>query len=242
MLIAEVMLMNGMKELQYSMDFIPTKKELRIVEEAKPFTMTSGQRNTQTVRAVRELDANNIPGDIVECGVWKGGHIISAWLANAKTKRNFWLFDTFEGMTLPTVHDHKITTDGDVKYAKHSKKAKHGFDQWCRAEIGEVSTNVFNYIPPHQCNFIKGPVEETLLDDTNLPNTIALLRLDTDWYESTLQEILTLWPRLSVGGIMVLDDYNSWRGSSKAFHEVFGNTQEIHTIDATAVYIRKTQA
>ena len=73
------------------MEFVPTKKELRIVEEVAPYTMTSGQRITQTIRAVRDLDANNITGDIVECGVWKGGQIISAWLANNKTKRNFWL-------------------------------------------------------------------------------------------------------------------------------------------------------
>ena len=224
------------------MEFVPTKKELRIVEEVAPYTMTSGQRITQTIRAVRDLDANNITGDIVECGVWKGGQIISAWLANNKTNRNFWLYDTFEGMTQPTVHDHKINELGAVTHARFSRKAKHGFDQWSRAEIGEVSTNVFKYIPPHQCNFIKGPVEQTLLDNNNLPKNIALLRLDTDWYESTLQELLTLWPLLNVGGYMVLDDYNSWRGSQKAFHEVFGTSLEIHTIDRTAVYVRKTKA
>ena len=223
------------------MKFVPTKKELRIVEEVAPYTMTSGKRITQTIRAVRDLDANNIPGDIVECGVWKGGQIISAWLANNKTKRNFWLFDTFEGMTEPTVHDHKVNELNVVSHARLSRKAKNGFDQWCRAEIGEVSENVFKYIPPHQCNFIKGPCEQTLLDPNNIPKSIALLRLDTDWYESTLQEILTLWPRLNVGGYMVLDDYHSWRGSKKAFHEAFGDSLEIHTIDRTAVYVRKTK-
>lgn len=220
---------------------MPDKKELRIVEEVAPYTMTSGKRITQTIRAVRDLDANNIAGDIVECGVWKGGQIISAWLANNKTKRNFWLFDTFEGMTEPTVHDHKVNELNVVSHARLSRKAKNGFDQWCRAEIGEVSENVFKYIPPHQCNFIKGPCEQTLLDPNNIPKSIALLRLDTDWYESTLQEILTLWPRLNVGGYMVLDDYHSWRGSKKAFHEAFGDSLEIHTIDRTAVYVRKTK-
>ena len=222
--------------------FMPNKKELRIVEEVAPYTMTSGKRITQTIRAVRDLDANNITGDIVECGVWKGGQVISAWLANEKTKRNFWLYDTFEGMTQPTVHDHKVNARNEVHHARFSSKAKNGFDQWCRAEIEEVSTNVFNYIPRHQCNFIKGPVEQTLLDKNNLPKNIALLRLDTDWYESTLQEIMVLYPLLNVGGYMILDDYNGWRGCKKAFHEVFGTSQEIHTIDRTAVYVRKTKA
>lgn len=221
--------------------FMPDKKELRIVEEVAPYTMTSGKRITQTIRAVRDLDANNIAGDIVECGVWKGGQIISAWLANNKTKRNFWLYDTFEGMTAPTVHDHKVNAKNEVHHARLSSKAKNGFDQWCRAEIEEVSNNVFKYIPPHQCNFIKGPVEQTLLDKKNIPKNIALLRLDTDWYESTLQEIMVLYPRLNVGGYMILDDYNGWRGCKKAFHEVFGDSQEIHTIDRTAVYVRKTK-
>ena len=237
-------MISGMKDRQYSMTatFMPNKKELRIVEEVDPYTMTSGKRITQTIRAVRDLDANNITGDIVECGVWKGGQVISAWLANEKTKRNFWLYDTFEGMTQPTVHDHKVNARNEVHHARFSSKAKNGFDQWCRAEIGEVSTNVFKYIPPHQCNFIKGPVEQTLLDKNNLPKNIALLRLDTDWYESTLQEIMVLYPLLNVGGYLILDDYNGWRGCKKAFHEVFGTSQEIHTIDRTAVYVRKTKA
>lgn len=237
-------MISGMKDRQYSMTatFMPNKKELRIVEEVAPYTMTSGKRITQTIRAVRDLDANNITGDIVECGVWKGGQVISAWLANEKTKRNFWLYDTFEGMTQPTVHDHKVNARNEVHHARFSSKAKNGFDQWCRAEIGEVSTNVFNYIPRHQCNFIKGPVEQTLLDKNNLPKNIALLRLDTDWYESTLQEIMVLYPLLNVGGYLILDDYNGWRGCKKAFHEVFGTSQEIHTIDRTAVYVRKTKA
>ena len=78
-----------------------------------------------------------------------------------------------------------------------------------------------------------------LKDPKNLPDNIAFLRLDTDWYESTLTEILQLWPRLQVGGIMVLDDYHSWQGSKKAFNEVFGNSLKIHTIDRTAIYVMK---
>ena len=74
-----------------------TDEEWYMVNVCKPYTMTSGKRLLHTFNTVKELDKNNIKGDIVECGVWRGGQIISAWLANKTTNRNFWLFDTFEG-------------------------------------------------------------------------------------------------------------------------------------------------
>ena len=86
---------------------------------------------------------------------------------------------------------------------------------------------------------IKGKVEDTLKIKNNLPNKISLLRLDTDWYESTKIELEKLWPRVVPGGIMVLDDYHSWGGSRKAFHEAFGDSLEIHTIDTTAIWVKK---
>jgi len=221
------------------MDYYPTTDELPILETVRPFTMTSGQRIAQTIRAIRELDKQNIEGDFVECGVWKGGQVIAAYLANTQTKRMFWLYDTFEGMTIPTKDDYKVDEKGNVSYAMKSSKAKNGFNNWCRAEVDEVIDNVRQHIPMDQCRFVKGDVCQTLKLGGNLPNKIALLRLDTDWYESTKIELEKLWPRVVPGGIMVLDDYHSWGGSRKAFHEVFGDSLEIHTIDTTAIWVKK---
>ena len=93
----------------------PTQEELSILSTAKPYTMTSGERLLHTIRTVRQLDKNNIKGDIVECGVWKGGHPIAAYLANTNTQRHFWLYDTFDGMTIPTQHDYKIKQKTKMK-------------------------------------------------------------------------------------------------------------------------------
>lgn len=166
---------------------------------------------------------NNINGDYVECGVWRGG--LSCMILNqilvAESDKKMWLYDTFEGMTAPTEHD--IYQDGSI--------AKETFDtckdqtgktsDWCRAEIDLVSANLLRVDPDYidRVKLIKGPVEETLTLEENLPETISLMRLDTDWYESTKIELEKFWPRLVIGGYIILDDYSSWLGQKKAVDE-----------------------
>lgn len=227
--------------IDYSLYKNPTEEVKEAVLKSADYSMTSGRRLAHTYVAVQQLDANKIEGDIVECGVWKGGQIISAWLANTNSKRKFWLFDTFEGMTTPTDNDFRLQADGVTRgYAKDSGKAKRGFDQWCRSEIQEVKENLSKFnMPMEQTTFVKGDIVQTLNDPKNIPDKIALLRLDTDWYESTLKELQVLWPKLVVGGYMVMDDYGSWQGSKKAFHDTFGDSIKIHTIDQVAVWFRK---
>ena len=101
----------------------PTQEELSILSTAKPYTMTSGERLLHTIRTVRQLDKNNIKGDIVECGVWKGGHPIAAYLANTNTQRHFWLYDTFDGMTIPTQHDYKIKQKTSLEELSFSSRS-----------------------------------------------------------------------------------------------------------------------
>ena len=216
-----------------------TDDEWYMLGVCKPYTMTSGERLLHTFHTIKELDEQNITGDIVECGVWRGGQIISSWLANTKTNRKFWLYDTFEGMTVPTDNDYKLNPDGSKGFARDSGKAKAGYDQWCRAELQEVVNNLNPFIPQEQIHYIVGDVCKTLKESKNIPERIAFLRLDTDWYESTINELIHLWPKVVPGGICVLDDYNSWQGSKKAFHDAFGNTIKIHTIDRVAVWFRK---
>ena len=135
---------------------------------------------------------NNVKGDFVECGVWKGGHIIMSWLANTNTKRNFWLYDTFEGMTEPTMEDYKINHDGTLGYAYRSSKAKEGYNNWCRSELSEVVNNLDKFkLPQKQTKFIKGDCNQTLKDPKNLPDNIAFLRLDTEINLSIIDKALT---------------------------------------------------
>ena len=233
------------------------------VDQASEFSMTSGTRLAHTFYTIKELDKQHIQGDIVECGVWKGGQIIVSWLANTNTNRNFWLYDTFGGMTQPTDADYKINKDGTVAKQAVQEARDHiaGLVDATRNEIvftsgatesdnlailglkiEEVEQNLYKFsMPPAKINFIKGDVCRTLNDTTNIPNKIAFLRLDTDWYESTLKELQVLWPRVVPGGYMVLDDYHSWQGSKQAFHEVLGPSVNISIIDETSVYIRKDQ-
>ena len=133
----------------------------------------------------------------------------------------------------------QINGDGSKGFAHESTKAKRGYDQWCRAELHEVVDNINPFIPQEQVHYIVGDVCETLKNPENIPGQIAFLRLDTDWYESTIAELIALYPKVAPGGIIVIDDYNSWQGSKKAFHEAFGDSIKIHTIDQVAIWFRK---
>jgi hypothetical protein len=78
--------------------------------------------------------------------------------------------------------------------------------------------------PPEKVHFIKGLVENTVPD--NAPERISILRLDTDWYESTRHELEHLYPRLVSGGVLIIDDYGYWRGSTQAVDEFLEATRE----------------
>jgi hypothetical protein len=89
--------------------------------------------------------------------------------------------------------------------------------------------------PEQRIHFVKGRVEDTI--PAGAPDTISLLRLDTDWYESTRHELTHLFPRLSRGGVVIIDDYGHWRGARRAVDEYFaqhGPSLLLHRIDYTA--------
>jgi hypothetical protein len=177
-----------------------------------PYTMTSAERVHALINAVRYLVANRIPGDFVECGVWKGGSIMAmalTLLELGRTDRGLFLFDTFNGMTTPG--------DEDVDYL--GQNAREILDSVrCVASQEEVETAVSStgYDRSH-VHFVKGPVEETIPGQA--PESVALLRLDTDWYESTRHELEHLFPRLVPGGVIIVDDYGHWQGARRAVDE-----------------------
>jgi hypothetical protein len=165
------------------------------------------------MRAVEYLVRHRIPGDIVECGVWKGGSIMAAarTLLRLEETRQLWLFDTFTGMSAPTAEDVSVCNVN----AEEDYKANY-----LRVGVDEVRSHVLSTgYPPEQIRFVEGKVEDTI--PAQAPAQIALLRLDTDWYESTRHELVHLFPRLVRGGVLIIDDYGHWQGARKASDEYF---------------------
>ena len=199
-----------------------TEREAALLTRIAPFTLTSPERQWALLKAVEYLNANSIPGDIVECGVWRGG---SSMLAkelchSSHINRKFYLFDTFTGMSAPTAADVSIHgLSAEVKY-RDKKRREH--ENWSFASVDEVCDNFRRAgLLDERVIFVKGMVEDTLREPGNLSERIALLRLDTDFYESTKVELEILYPRLVSGGILIIDDYGHWQGARKATDEYF---------------------
>lgn len=210
--------------------------DLEIIRKAKPFTMTGVERLFSVVQAVRYVVAHRIPGDLVECGVWKGGSMIAAAETLKEVSsmdRHLWLYDTFEGMSAPTRQDISLLGErADEHYAAKRDEGTGGSD-WCRSPLDEVRRNVGSTgYPENLIHYVKGRVEETI--PAQAPARIALLRLDTDWYESTRHELEHLFPRLAAGGVLIVDDYGYWKGCRAAVDEYFQSQRVallLHRID-----------
>lgn len=208
-----------------------------ICERTRAYTITSQERLAAMVASVRHVVRAQVPGALVECGVWKGGSMMAAALTLrelAATDRELYLFDTFDGMTEPTA--------ADVDRSPESRAASEVLDEinaWCRVGSDEVAANLRSTgYPAEFVRLVEGPVEQTLPE--RAPDRIAVLRLDTDWYESTAHELLHLYPLLSTGGILLIDDYGAWAGAQRAVDEYFGDQPPfLHRVDDTARLIVK---
>lgn len=202
----------------YPPDFSDTNIE--ICDAVKPYTMTSPERVNALIDAVRYVMANKIDGAMVECGVWKGGSTMAMMLTLKKLgdeNRDFYLYDTFSGMSTPS--DADVSFQGDKAHKTFSKlKISEDASNWCLSPLKEVKQNTFSTgYKKDKIYFIKGKVEDTVLE--NKPKKIALLRLDTDWYESTKHELTHLFPLLQPNGVLIIDDYGYWKGARKAVDE-----------------------
>ncbi|NJN67993.1 MAG: macrocin O-methyltransferase [Chloroflexaceae bacterium] len=201
-------------------DFEP--RDIEILRAVAPYTMTSPERLFALVQAVRYVVQGDIPGALVECGVWRGGSVMAAALALLQMNREdraLYLFDTFEGMSSPDEQD--VTLHGEAASAILQNPEHPRFrNVFAYATLDEVRANV-QQTGYDQANihFIQGKVEDTIPEQA--PETIALLRLDTDWYESTKHELEYLFPRLSPHGVLIIDDYGHWRGCRRATDEYF---------------------
>ena len=207
----------------YPPDFEP--HEIDTLEAVRPYTMTSPERVVSLCRAVEYVARHHIAGACVECGVWRGGSM----MAVARTlrrlgqeDRELYLFDTFEGMTEPTAHDVSYQDQSALSAWDQAGSAQN-FPWRCEAPRRVVETAMTSTgYDPAKIHYIEGRVEETIPDQA--PAALALLRLDTDWYESTRHEFEHLFPRLAVGGVLIIDDYGHWSGARRATDEYLART------------------
>jgi len=213
-----------------------TSADAELIASLRPFTMTSAERLWSLIGAVRYVTDAGLAGDFVECGVWRGGSV----MAMAKelnrlsvTDRQIWLYDTYAGMTAPTDFDVEAGTGVTATEMLSTTEIGDGNNVWCVAGRADVEANVRSTdYPFSNFHFIEGDVAQTL--QTSVPEKIALLRLDTDWYESTRVGLEVLYPRLVPGGVCILDDYGHWQGARTAVDEYFatlGHRPYMHPID-----------
>ena len=194
----------------------------KIYEECREYTMTSTERMYALYKSVEYVVNLKIPGDFVECGVWKGGSsmIIARTLLKMKEKNSkIYLYDTYEGLSEPTKEDKKLIASLSA-VDEWGKRQKEDHIDWCFSPLEEVKKNMLSTkYPKKNLIFIKGKVEDTI--PLTVPPKIALLRLDTDWYESTYHELKYLFPLLSNKGALIIDDYGCWAGAKKAVDTYF---------------------
>jgi O-methyltransferase len=196
-----------------------TAEEIEEVRAVMPFTLTSPERIQALLAATRYVVQAGVPGEIVECGVWLGGSM----MAVARTlrrmsaaSRNLYLFDTFEGMTDATEKDKDYRGNDAAGLVARARGASDRILAIGPLETVQRNMSSTGY-PSEQVHYKVGRVEDTLPREA--PEQIALLRLDTDWYESTRHELEHLYPRLARGGVLIIDDYGHWEGAKRAVDE-----------------------
>jgi hypothetical protein len=219
-----------------------SEPEKKIILTARPYTMTSVERMAALMNAVTYVTENGIDGDIAECGVWRGGSMMTValtLLARGDRSRTLYLYDTFEGMSPPTGVDKSFEgLPADV----YLERDPRGTGFWCYASLDDVRANILSTgYPEEKVRFIKGKVEDTV--PHTIPSRLSILRLDTDWYESTRHELRHLYPLLHPQGILIIDDYGHWQGARKAVDEYFaeiGANVFLHRIDYTGRILVRT--
>lgn len=188
-----------------------------IYNKCKPYTLTSLERMYALYKSVVYVHENDIEGDLVECGVWKGGSVMlmSMVLSQLGEKnRKIYMYDTYEGMSEPT--DKDVSYSGTLAKDKwEAGKSGEGKSDWCYSSLDAVKSNIASVDYPDE-NFVivQGKVEETI--PGTIPEKVAILRLDTDLYDSTYHELQYLYPIVVNKGVLIIDDYGYWKGAGEA--------------------------
>ena len=192
-----------------------------LYERCADHTLLSIERMYALHKATQYIIRNDIVGDIVECGVWQGGSAMLTALTMmqmGQTARQIYLYDTYAGMSEPAHID--VSFEGEDARKHWERNRRGATNKWCYAPLHQVRANLGQTgYPPANLIFVEGRVENTL--PARLPSPIALLHLDTDWYESTYHELVHLYPTLSPKGVLILDDYGHWQGARRAVEQYF---------------------
>jgi len=177
-----------------------------------------------------------VPGCIVECGVWRGG--MSAAMAEILgPDRTYFLFDSFEG--LPPAR----TIDGEAALKWQSATDAPGYYDNCSASISEAETTM-RRSPARDVKLVKGWFQDTVKARA-VEGEIALLRLDGDWYDSTMICLEQLFPKVAAGGKIIVDDYYAWDGCARAVHDYLSKHQcseRIQVMQPGIAYLTRRQA
>jgi len=218
-----IMRLKGDMVLTFPSEFSKEDQQIFNYVRRNNLSIVSDERLFATLMACQYVAMGNVEGDFVECGVYRGGNSIIAADVYRRSApyKSVWLFDTYAGMSNPT--DIDVSSEGVPAKIKYLKNQREPCNKWQYAAIEEVRAEfakVFLLTP--NVRFVKGDVLNTLCNGP-LPDKISVLRLDTDWYESTKLELEVLYPRLVSGGVLIIDDYGSWAGSRKAVDEYFSN-------------------
>ncbi|MEA2444102.1 MAG: O-methyltransferase [Thermoleophilales bacterium] len=197
-----------------------------MIERARPYTLTSDERLLAVIDSVRYVARRGVPGAFAECGVWRGGSVLAMILTLQElgvSDRDVHLYDTFEGMTEPTDYDTSPVEGSAVDKWRDAEGRPwpEFFGPETLNEDDVRATVLGTGYPAERIHLHRGPVEETLPGAA--PEGLALLRLDTDWYESTVHELEHLYPRLAPGGVLIIDDYGHWEGARRAVDEYFAS-------------------
>ena len=221
---------------------LPNWKRASALFYARRYTMTSVKRCRALWRLCEEVIAKKVAGSFVECGVWRGGSagLMGKVIQTRAEERDLHLFDSFQGLPEPTPID---GSDASVYSGDRTAGQLSPIGQ-CVADYQSVRTYLTDELglPASMIHFHVGWFQDTVPKDSTTLGPIAVLRLDGDWYESTRICLEHLYPLLSPGGVVILDDYYYWEGCSKATDEYRVRMQidaRLQKIDATACYWRK---
>lgn len=202
-----------------------------IYNKYRDFTMNPKRYYLTNLRLAQKY--SHLQGDVVECGVWRGGMI--AGMAEILGKdRQYHLYDSFEGLPPAKEVDGQTAIDW-----QKDTESKTYYDN-CKAEMSFATTAMEMAGVPFQC--VKGWFDETVPNNTLGP--IAILRLDGDWYDSTMVCLKHLYPKVVKNGLIIMDDYYFWDGCSKATHDYLSSIQSpsrIYTGTADVAYIIKKE-
>jgi len=188
-------------------------------------------RNLQFV--IEDVLERDVPGDLIEAGAWRGGATIfmrAVLKAHGVTDRAVWVADSFEGLPPPNIE--KYPADEGMNLHLYAALS---------VSVENVKRNFARFgLLDDQVKFLEGWFKDTLPDSPI--EKLSVLRIDADLYESTMDALVHLYPRLSPGGYVIIDDYGAFKACAKSVHDYRkrqGITEEIYRIDWTGVFWQK---